>query len=240
MAARLVQSAAGPLEKPTEPSTFAVLGVASNWASKAPVWEAIVRFCQAPALVTQFAAVMVSAAVPLLPSLVAVIVALPVATPVTRPLAETVATALLLVAQLTVRPVSVLPAASLVTAASCAVALTKGLADAGLTVTAATGTLVTAVADVPLFPSLVSVIVAEPAVTPVTDPLAPTGPTGALLLAHSTTRPPRAVPFESFGAAVNWVVAPTARLAAAGLTVTDATGTLLMVTAAVSASVPPF
>src|SRR2546421_82401 len=141
MVARLVQSAAGPLEKPTEPSVFAALGVASNWASKAPVWEAIVRFCQAPALVTQFAAVMVSAAVPLLPSLVAVIVALPVATPVTRPLAETVATALLLVAQLTVPPVSVLPAASLVTAASWVAAPTVRLAAAGLPVTDATGAL---------------------------------------------------------------------------------------------------
>jgi len=113
------------------------------------------------------------------------------------------------------------------------------LADAGLTVIAATGTFVTAVADVPLFPSLVAVIVAEPAVTPVTNPLALTVATAALLLAHVTTRPLRAVPFESFGAAVNWVVAPTVRLAAVGLTVTDATGTLLMVTAVVSASVPP-
>src|SRR5439155_14123189 len=100
-------------------------------------------------------------------------------------------------------------------------------------VTAATGTFVTAVADVPLFPSLVAVIVAKPAVTPVTNPLALTVATAALLLAHVTTRPLRAVPFASCGAAVNWVVAPTVRLAAAGLTVTDATGTLVTVTVAV-------
>jgi hypothetical protein len=58
--------------------------------------------------------------VPLTPSLVAVIVTgPPVATAVTRPLTSTVATARLLELHVTVRPVSTLPAASLVTAVSC-------------------------------------------------------------------------------------------------------------------------
>src|SRR5436305_1837169 len=49
---------------------------------------------------------------PLFPSLVAVIVAVPAALPVTSPLAVTVATAVLLLPQLTVRPDNGLPLAS--------------------------------------------------------------------------------------------------------------------------------
>jgi len=58
-------------------------------------------------------------------------------------------------------------------------------------------------ADVPLCPSLVAVIVAAPAATPVTKPLAETVATAALLVAQVTTRPLRAVPFASFAVAVN-------------------------------------
>src|SRR5207302_4276116 len=92
---------------------------------------------------------------------------------------------------------------------------------------------VTVTADLPLFPSLVAVIVAEPAATPLANPLAETVAMAALLVPHVTTRPLRAVPFACFGVAVNWVVAPTVRLAVAGLTVTDATGTFVTVRAAV-------
>src|SRR2546425_3823390 len=60
------------------------------------------------------------------------------------------------------------------------------LADAGVIVTDATGTGVTVMADAPLFPSLVAVIVAVPAVFPVTSPLALTIATVALLLAQLT------------------------------------------------------
>ncbi len=89
-------------------------------------------------------------AVPLVPSLVAVIVADPEATPVTRPAPLTLAIVVLLLAQVTTRPVRVLPAASFVTAESCCVAPTAMLADVGLTVTEATGaveTVTAAVAD---------------------------------------------------------------------------------------------
>ena len=68
------------------------------------------RFVTVPGLLT--GAVTVLAAVPATPSLVAVIVAVPAATPVTRPLAETVATVLLLVVQVTVRPLRAVPLAS--------------------------------------------------------------------------------------------------------------------------------
>src|SRR5437773_11184033 len=59
IAARVVQSAAGPLARPTTPFMFAVVGVASNWASKAPAGDGIATFCQAPALVQQLGAVLV-------------------------------------------------------------------------------------------------------------------------------------------------------------------------------------
>src|SRR5690242_587983 len=147
--------------------------------------------------------VTVMADVPLCPSLVAVMVAEPAATPVTNPLAETVATAALLVAQVTTRPLRAVPFASFGVAVNWFVAPTVTPAAVGLTVTEATGTLVTVMADVPLCPSLVAVIVAEPAAPPVTNPLAYTALVRSLLVAHVTTRPLRAVPFASFGVAVN-------------------------------------
>src|SRR2546422_4363518 len=89
--------------------------------------------------------VTVSAAVLLLPSLVAVIVAEPGVTPATRPLPLTVATLVLPLDQVTVRPVSVPPAESFGIAASCAVCPTRMLAVAGETATEATGTSGTAI-----------------------------------------------------------------------------------------------
>src|SRR6266571_3429017 len=100
--------------------------------------------------VTGGSAVTVSAAVPLFPSLVAVIVAAPTATPVTRPLPFTLAIPPLLDAQVTVRPVRTVPALSLVTAVSWTAWPAGTLAEAGLTATEATGTLVTVIAAVPL------------------------------------------------------------------------------------------
>src|SRR5439155_153955 len=165
-------------------------------------------------------AVTVIADVPLFPSLVAVIVADPAATPLTRPLPFTVATEVLLLAQVTTRPLSGLPPASLGVAASCTVCPTVTLAVTGLTVTDATGIADTVTAAVPFLPSLVAVIVADPAATPLTRPLPLTVATEALLLA-------------SLGVAVNCTVCPTVTLADAGLTATDATGALETVTPAV-------
>jgi hypothetical protein len=93
--------------------------------------------------------VTVMAAVPFFPSDEAVIVAVPTDTAVTSPLASTDAAALS-DAQVTVRPVSTAPAASLVTAVSCCVFATTTLDDDGLTVTVATGTAVTVIAEVPV------------------------------------------------------------------------------------------
>jgi hypothetical protein len=155
---------------------------------------------------------------------VAVIVAEPAARPVTSPLVLTRATVESLLDQVTTRPVSGVPLASLGVAVSCAVWPTCTLADDGLTVTEATGTLVTVTVAVPLCPSLVAVTVAEPAARPVTSPLVLTRATVESLLDHVTTRPVSGVPFASSGVAVNCTVWPTAILADDGLTVTEATG----------------
>src|SRR6266568_4090228 len=149
------------------------------------------------------------AAVPLLPPLVAVIVALPTVTPVTSPEALTAAAAPLLVVQVIVRPLSGFPAESLAVALSCSVLPTATLANAGLTVTEATGTTVTVSDAVPLCPPLVAVMVVEPAARAVTSPLVPTVATVVLPLDHATLLPVSGFPPESFGVAVSCTVCPT-------------------------------
>src|SRR5438552_2073523 len=124
----------------------------------------------------------------------------PAATPLTSPFASTV-----------------------VTADNCCVPPTAIVADAGLTVTDATGTTATVMAALPLLPSLVAVIVAVPAARPVTSPLVLTVATAALLLVQVTTRPVRVLPAASFVTADSCCVVPTQMLAEAGLTATDAT-----------------
>src|SRR5439155_2883272 len=83
--------------------------------------------------------VIVTLALPDTPSDVAVIVANPVLTPVTSPLPFTVAAAVLLY-QVTVRPVSTFPPASLVVAVSWTVCETLRVVGEGLIVTLATAT----------------------------------------------------------------------------------------------------
>src|SRR2546423_876907 len=162
-------------------------------------------------------------AVPLFPSLVAVIVAEPAPRPVTSPLPLTRAIVVSSLAQVTTLPDSGLPFASLGVALSCTVCPTGTLADDGVTVTEATGTLVTVIADVPLFPSLIAVIVAEPAAFPVTRPLPFTFAIVVSLDAHVTVRPESGLPLSSLGVALSCTVRPTGTLAMAGLTVTVAT-----------------
>ena len=91
-------------------------------------------------------------AVPLRPSLTALMVVEPAATLVTSPLPFTNPTLELLLAHVTVRPVNTFPAESKVVAASCAVCPTSTLADAGLIVTAETGTGVTVTTAVSVEP----------------------------------------------------------------------------------------
>src|SRR5437764_13289290 len=97
------------------------------------------------------------------------------------------------------------------------------VAVAGVTATEATGTAATVTVALPAFPSLVAVIVAEPAALLVTRPLGLTVATAVLLLPHVTVRPVSALPAESFGVAVSCTVCPTRMLAVAGETATEAT-----------------
>jgi hypothetical protein len=110
----------------------------------------------------------VIAAAPFLPSLVAVIVTEPAATAVTNPVADTVATPVALLDHVTTRPLSVLPAESLVVAVSWSVLPISRLPDDGVTVTEFTGMSVTVIVAAAVLPSLVAVIVAEPVATAVT------------------------------------------------------------------------
>src|SRR6266566_6793414 len=173
------------------------------------------------------------AEVPLFPPLVAVIVVDPAATAVTRPVAETVATPVALLDHVMVRPVNTLPAESLVTALSWRVVPTRSVALEGVTVTEATGTTVTVIAARPFFPSLVAVIVAAPAASAVTRPLAETVATPGALLDHVTVRPINTLPAESFVVTLSCTLAPTRTAADAGATVTEATGPTVTDTVAV-------
>src|SRR5213596_3186540 len=150
------------------------------------------------------------AAVPLCASLVAVMVAGPTVAPLTSPLPLTVATAVLLDAQVTVRPVSVLPFASL------RVAVSWNVRPVGTE--AGGGAGVTVIAAGPLCPSLVAVIVAEPAAAPLTRPLLLTVATAVLLLDHVTLRPDSRFPFASLSVAVSCTAWPACTVADAGVT----------------------
>src|SRR5713226_5265859 len=158
--------------------------------------------------------------VPLFPSLVAVTVTgPPSALPVTRPVTSTVAIVASLVCQVTVRPVSGLPAASFGVAVSCTVAPTTILAVGGVTATVATGMGVTVTAAAPLLPSLVAVMVTGPPTPlPVTSPFASTLAMVASLLCQVTVRPVRGLPVASCGVAVSCTVVPTTMLAVGGVT----------------------
>src|SRR2546430_16604496 len=81
---------------------------------------------------------------------------------------------------------------------------------------------VTVTLAVPRCPSLVAVIVAEPAVTPVTSPFGSTVATAGLPLDQVTVRPVSGGPVASFGIAASWPVGPTGALVVAGLSVTAA------------------
>src|SRR6266850_1498781 len=160
-------------------------------------------------------------------------VAEPTATPLTRPLPFTVATAALLLDQVMTRPVSPAPLASFVVAVSCSVWPTTTLPGLGATVTVATGTGFTFTMAVPLFPSLLAVIITAPTATPWTRPLALTVATAALLVDHVTTRPLSAVPLLSLRVAASCTACPAMTEAGLGETDTDATGTMVTPTVAV-------
>lgn len=104
----------------------------------------------------------VTVAVPLCPSLLAVIVTFPGETPVTTPPDETVAMALSLLDQPTMRPGRTLPVASSVVAESVTVCPAAIALDDGVTDTLATGTCLTMTTAEPCFPSTEATMMAFP------------------------------------------------------------------------------
>src|SRR5437879_13844416 len=78
---------------------------------------------------------------------------------------------------------------------------------------------------VPLRPSLVAVMVADPGDTAATSPVPLTVATPLLSLAQPIVRPESTLPLASLSVAVSCTVCPTGALAVAGLTDTVATGT---------------
>jgi len=183
-----------------------------------------------------------SDALPVFPSLVALIVVVPGAMEVTKPAESTRATDVALELQTIVRPVSVLPLASRVTALACVVVPATIVEAESDTVTVATGGgllgggllggglfgggllgggllgggdagEVTVIVAEPLLPSTTLVMVAEPVDTPVTTPEeASTLATKAFDDCHETVRPVRTPPVASRATAVACVVAPTLTL----------------------------
>ena len=107
---------------------------------------------------------------------------------------------------------------------------------AGETLTDATGTTTaaTVIEAVPLLPSLVAVIVAEPAAIPVTTPVEETVAIPVLELDHVTVRSVTTLPFATRVVAVNCAVCPTLMVDVDGATVTDVTGTATGVTLTVA------
>jgi hypothetical protein len=178
------------------------------------------------------AGVTVIVALPLFPSLVAVMLAVPTAIPVTTPEGETVATAVLLEFQVIDRPVRIALLESNVVAVACDVPTAVIEVGRSETVTDATGTGVTVIADVPLFPSLVAVMVAVPSAPAVTSPLTSTVAIVTSLDVQATTRPVKTLLAASRVTAVSCVVEPTTTPAVLGVTATDATGTGVTVSVA--------
>src|SRR5439155_25287539 len=124
-------------------------------------------------------------------------------TPETSPLLLTVATAVLELDHVTVRPESGEIGRASCRAMSCTFWPAGTEAEGGVTSTDATGTFVTVIDDVPLLPSLVAVIVADPGVTPETSPLLLTVATAVLELDHVTIRPESGFPPASLGVPVS-------------------------------------
>ena len=99
--------------------------------------------------------------------------------------------------------------------------------------TVATETVDTVIVAVPVFPSLVAVIVAVPAPVAVTTPVEDTVATAVALVVQVIARPVSSAPLASKVFAANGVVWPIVSAALGGDTVTDATGAPVTLTVAV-------
>jgi hypothetical protein len=166
--------------------------------------------------------VMTSVLLPATPSTVAVTETVPPPSAVTRPDAETDASAGLETLHVAVRPLIAFPSASAGVAVAWVVLPTMMLDDANDTLTVDTVAGDTLRVAVPLTPSTVPTMSVVPAATAVTTPSEDTVATEAFLLVHTTLRPVRTVPSESFAVAMPCVVCPACRLYEFSATTTEA------------------
>src|SRR5215207_7210075 len=95
------------------------------------------------------------------------------------------------------------------TAVICVVSPSRRVLDAALTVTNATGAATMVTPREPVLPSIVAVIVAGPAATPLTRPLLLTVAVAALDVVHVTVFPVSVLPFASRAVAESCAVCPT-------------------------------
>ncbi len=144
----------------------------------------------------------------------------PAAPAVASPVPVMFATVALELAQLTARPVSGLPAASIGTAVYCTVPPVAIVSNTGVTLTDATGAS-TVIVAVPLLPPAFAVIVADPRAIAVTRPEPETVATPGLSLNHVTCRKNTRFPCPSASAAASWAAVPGNSVAVDGVTVTD-------------------
>jgi hypothetical protein len=135
------------------------------------------------------AAVTVTVAVPLFPSLDAVIVTDPTLSPLTRPVLDTTATDSSLEVQPTSLPCSSAPDASFTLAESCTAPPTATLAVDGETTTDPTGTCLTVTVAEPTTPSTLAKMIAVPGANPLTTPVCDTDATLGAPLDHDAVRP---------------------------------------------------
>jgi len=170
------------------------------------------------------AAVTVTVAVPLFPSLEAVIVTLPVLRALTRPELDTTAMVSSLEVHPTSRPGNSAPDASRTLAESCTAPPTATLAVGGVTTTVSTGTCRTVTEAEPITPSTFAKMTAIPGDSAVTTPVLDTEATDGAPLDHDAGRPDSDWPFSACASTLNCTVCPVTTLGAAGETMTRATG----------------
>jgi len=175
--------------------------------------------------------------VPTTPSTVALIATVPAATAVMSPVADTVAILGAELDQVAVRPVSGVPLLSFGTAVACVVWLIESVVTGAVTATDAggsTGAAVTLSASVPLLPSLVAVMTADPAPTAVTCPDGDAVAIDVLELDQAIVRPVSVLPDASFRVTAIACDCPATIEAEGALSDTLATGCVEPVTTRVA------
>ncbi len=167
----------------------------------------------------------VSVAVDVTPPLVAPTVTEATRLPVTVPVWSIVAIVESRENHVRLRPVSTLPAVSLVVADNCVVCPTITLGLVGESTIVATGTRVTVSVAVPTTEPDAAWTVAAPGFRAITKPDWSTPAMVVSLIDQITDRPVSTWPVASFVVSMNCVEVPTRSRAVLGATTTDATGT---------------